>query len=72
MTPYRSDLAPGAVAIVGHDGKIVYRKAYGIRSSPRADDAGHDLRSGVADQGDCHHGRVMQLFEQGKIKLQIR
>ena len=26
------DLIPGAVLIVGHDGKILYRKAYGERS----------------------------------------
>ncbi len=36
---------PGAVLIVGHNGQIVYRKAYGDRSSPaaRAHDARHDL-----------------------------
>ena len=51
---------PGAVLIVGHDGKVIYRKAYGERAlepkiEPMTLDTVFDL--GVADEGNCdHHG----------------
>src|SRR6185436_14334458 len=31
-TAIREDKIPGAVVLIGHEGKVVYRKAYGNRS----------------------------------------
>ncbi len=63
---------PGAVLLVGHGGKVVYRKAYGSRAlEPRREamtaDTIFDLASltKVIATTTC----VMRLFEQGKIKL---
>jgi len=63
---------PGAVLLVGHGGKVVYRKAYGSRAlEPRREamtaDTIFDLASltKVVATTTC----VMQLFEQGKIRL---
>jgi uncharacterized protein YbbC (DUF1343 family)/CubicO group peptidase (beta-lactamase class C family) len=63
---------PGAVLLIGHDGRIVYRKAYGLRAlEPHREtmtlDTIFDLASLtkviVTTTG------VMQLVEQGKIRL---
>src|SRR5437016_1412638 len=35
----REDRIPGAVVLVGHDGKIIYQKAYGSRSLAPAKEA---------------------------------
>jgi len=63
---------PGAVLLVGHGGRVVYRKAYGSRAlEPRREamtaDTIFDLASltKVLATTTC----VMQLFEQGKIRL---
>jgi len=63
---------PGAVLVVGHSGKVVYRKAYGSRTlEPRREamtaDTIFDLASltKVVATTTC----VMQLFEQGKVRL---
>jgi uncharacterized protein YbbC (DUF1343 family)/CubicO group peptidase (beta-lactamase class C family) len=63
---------PGAVLLVGHGGKVVYRKAYGSRAlEPHREamtaDTIFDLASltKVVATTTC----VMQLFEQGKIRL---
>jgi uncharacterized protein YbbC (DUF1343 family) len=68
----RDHKIPGAVLLVGHGGKVVYRKAYGARAlEPRREamtaDTIFDLASltKVVATTTC----VMQLFEQGKIKL---
>ena len=68
----RDHKIPGAVLLVGHGGKVVYRKAYGSRAiEPRreamAADTLFDLASltKVIATTTC----VMQLFEQGKIRL---
>ena len=68
----REHKIPGAVLLVGHGGKVVYRKAYGARAlEPRREamtaDTIFDLASltKVVATTTC----VMQLFEQGKIKL---
>ena len=68
----REDKIPGAVLLVGHDGKMVYRKAYGSRAvEPRREamtpETIFDLASltKVVATTTC----VMRLFEQGKIKL---
>lgn len=63
---------PGAVVLIGHKGKIVYRKAFGNRAIlPVAEkmtvDTVFDLASltKVVATTTC----VMQLIEQGKIRL---
>ena len=66
------NLAPGAVAIVGHNGKVVYRKAFGFRSlTPRREpmtlDTVFDMASLTKVMATT--GCVMKLFDQGKIKL---
>ena len=68
----REGKIPGAVLLVGHDGKVVYRKAYGSRAlEPRREamtaETIFDLASltKVVATTTC----VMRLFEQGKIKL---
>ena len=68
----RDHKIPGAVLLIGHDGKVVYRKAYGSRAleprrEPMTAETIFDLASltKVIATTTC----VMQLFEQGKIKL---
>jgi len=63
---------PGAVLIVGHDGKVVYRKAYGERAlEPRREpmtlDTVFDLAS--LTKVIATTTAVMQLVEQGKVRL---
>ena len=63
---------PGAVLLVGHDGAVVYRKAYGNRAlEPRREamtlDTIFDLAS--LTKVIATTTAVMQLFEQGKIRL---
>ena len=61
-TPFRRRLSrrsrtrsfPGAVVLVGRGDRVLYEKAIGqprARAGGRADDARHDLRPRVADQG---------------------
>jgi uncharacterized protein YbbC (DUF1343 family)/CubicO group peptidase (beta-lactamase class C family) len=68
----RDHKIPGGVLLVGHGGKVVYRKAYGSRAiEPRREamttDTIFDLASltKVVATTTC----VMRLFEQGKIRL---
>jgi uncharacterized protein YbbC (DUF1343 family)/CubicO group peptidase (beta-lactamase class C family) len=63
---------PGAVLVVGHDGKIVYRKAYGARSlEPRRElmtvDTIFDMAS--LTKVVATTTAVMQLVELGKVRL---
>jgi Beta-lactamase class C and other penicillin binding proteins len=63
---------PGAVLVVGHDGKIVYRKAYGERAlEPRREamtlDTVFDLAS--LTKVVATTTAVMQLMEQGKVRM---
>ncbi|HUA16884.1 MAG TPA: serine hydrolase [Verrucomicrobiae bacterium] len=63
---------PGAVLVVGHDGKVIYRKAYGERAlEPRREamtvDTIFDLAS--LTKVIATTTAVMQLVEQGKIRL---
>jgi uncharacterized protein YbbC (DUF1343 family)/CubicO group peptidase (beta-lactamase class C family) len=63
---------PGAVLVVGHDGKVVYRKAYGSRAlEPRREvmtlDTVFDLAS--MTKVIATTTAVMQLVERGKIRL---
>src|SRR5450432_3970264 len=63
---------PGAVLLVGHGGKVVYRKAYGSRAlEPRREamtlDTVFDLAS--LTKVIATTTAVMQLVEQGKVRL---
>src|SRR5580658_4173349 len=65
-------LIPGAVLLVGHDGKIVHRKAYGQRALVPAREAMtldtiFDLAS--LTKVVATTPAIMKLFEQGKIRL---
>ncbi len=65
-------LIPGGVLVVGHDGKIVHRKAYGQRSLVPARetmtlDTIFDLAS--LTKVVATTPAIMKLFEQGKIRL---
>src|SRR5882757_740368 len=68
----RDGLIPGAVLVVGHNGKIVHRKAYGQRAlvparEPMTIDTIFDLAS--LTKVVATTPAVMRLFEQGKIRL---
>ena len=66
----REDRIPGAVLLIGHQGKVVYRKAYGNRSlsptrEPMTADTIFDVASltKVVATTSC----MMKLVEQGKV-----
>src|SRR5208283_3311146 len=68
----QSGLIPGAVLLIGHDGKVVYYKAYGNRAliprrEPMTEDTIFDVASltKVIATTPC----IMKLFEQGKLRL---
>ncbi|MCX6637453.1 MAG: serine hydrolase, partial [Acidobacteria bacterium] len=67
----QEDQIPGAVLLVGHQGQVVYRKAYGRRSletdEPMTADTIFDAASltKVVATTPC----IMKLFEEGKIRL---
>ncbi len=63
---------PGAVLVVGHDGKLIYRKAYGERAlEPRREpmtlDTVFDLAS--LTKVIATTTAMMQLMEQGKVRM---
>src|SRR5580698_6889051 len=63
---------PGAVLIVGHNGQIVYRKAYGNRAVvPRTEAMTLDTVFDVASLTKiiATTSSLMKLFEQGKFRL---
>ena len=63
---------PGAVLVVGHDGKVIYRKAYGNRAlEPRREMMTLDTVFDVASLTKvvATTPAVMQLVEQGKVRL---
>jgi uncharacterized protein YbbC (DUF1343 family)/CubicO group peptidase (beta-lactamase class C family) len=63
---------PGAVLIVGHDGQVVYRKAYGKRAlAPQLEDMTLDTIFDCASLTKvvATTSSVMKLFEQGKFRL---
>ena len=71
----RDGLIPGAVIIIGHDGKIVHRKAYGARALvPARETATVDTIYDVASLTKvvATTPAIMKLYEQGKIKLDDR
>ena len=68
----RTNLIPGAVLIVGHNGEIVYRKAYGSRAliparEPMTLDTIFDAAS--LTKVVATTPSVMKLFEEGKIRI---
>jgi len=63
---------PGAVLVVGHNGSIIYRKAYGSRAlEPKREAMTIDTIFDMASLTKviATTTAVMQLFEQGKIRL---
>jgi CubicO group peptidase (beta-lactamase class C family) len=63
---------PGAVVVVGHDGHIVFHRAYGMRSlvptqEAMTEDTIFDMASLTKDLVTAT--AVMQLYEQGKIRI---
>lgn len=63
---------PGAVLVVGHDGRVIYRKAYGSRAlEPRREAMTLDTVFDVASLTKVivTTTAVMQLVEQGKVRL---
>src|SRR5690348_3749687 len=68
----QSGLIPGAVVIVGHNGQVIYRQAYGSRSlipqrEPMTIDTIFDAAS--LTKVVATTPSVMKLFEQGKIRI---
>ena len=65
-------LIPGGVLLIGHDGNVVYRKAYGERAlipkrEPMTIDTIFDAAS--LTKVVATTSSIMKLFEQGKIRL---
>jgi uncharacterized protein YbbC (DUF1343 family)/CubicO group peptidase (beta-lactamase class C family) len=63
---------PGAVLMVGHDGRVIYRKAYGSRAlEPRREAMTLDTIFDVASLTKviATTTAVMQLVEKGKVRL---
>ncbi|MDP9115147.1 MAG: beta-lactamase family protein, partial [Acidobacteriota bacterium] len=68
----RDGLIPGAVLLIGHDGKIVHRKAYGSRAlvpqrEPMTADTIFDIAS--LTKVVATTPALMKLFEQGKLRI---
>lgn len=68
----RDGLIPGAVLVVGHQGRIVHRKAYGYRAlvparEPMTVDTIFDVAS--LTKVIATTPALMRLFEQGKLRL---
>ena len=67
-----SGLIPGAVLVIGHDGGVVYRKAYGFRAllpnpEPMTLDTIFDAAS--LTKVIATTPSLMKLFEQGKLRI---
>jgi uncharacterized protein YbbC (DUF1343 family)/CubicO group peptidase (beta-lactamase class C family) len=63
---------PGAVIVIGHQGQVVFHRVYGMRSleptrEPMTEDTIFDLASLTKPMITAT--AVMQLFEQGKLRL---
>ncbi len=68
----RGGMIPGGVLIVGHDGRVVHRKAYGDRAviptrEPMTVDTIFDIAS--LTKVVATTPAIMRLFEQGKIRM---
>jgi uncharacterized protein YbbC (DUF1343 family)/CubicO group peptidase (beta-lactamase class C family) len=63
---------PGGVVLIGHDGQIVYRKAFGMRSlEPARETMTEDTVFDIASLTKCvvTATSVMKLVETGKVRL---
>jgi len=63
---------PGGVVLIGHNGKVVYRKAFGFRSlEPSREPMTVDTIFDLASLTKCiaTATSVMQLIEQGQVRL---
>ena len=63
---------PGAVVVVGHDGQVVYRKAYGSRAlKPRHEAITPDTIFDCASLTKvlATTTAVMQFWEQGRVRM---
>ncbi len=63
---------PGAVIVIGHDGKVVFQKAYGERSleptrAPMTEDTIFDMASMTKVMATTT--AAMQLYQQGRFRL---
>ncbi|HEV2201683.1 MAG TPA: exo-beta-N-acetylmuramidase NamZ domain-containing protein [Bryobacteraceae bacterium] len=72
QTAIRDGMIPGGVLVVGHQGRIVHRKAYGSRAvlpsrEPMTLDTIFDIAS--LTKVVATTPAIMKLFEQGKIRL---
>jgi uncharacterized protein YbbC (DUF1343 family)/CubicO group peptidase (beta-lactamase class C family) len=68
----RQDRLPGAVLVVGHDGQVIYRKAYGQRAVyPRTEPMTVDTIFDCASLTKviATTTSLMKLFDQGKFRL---
>jgi CubicO group peptidase (beta-lactamase class C family) len=71
----KTKLVPGAVVVIGHQGKIVYRKSYGFRAlvpslEPMTPETVFDAAS--LTKVVATTSAVMKLFENGKLRLNDR
>jgi len=69
----RAGDSPGAVLVVGHQGKVVYRRAFGYRAlvptaTPMTEDTIFDVAS--LTKVVATTTAIMQLVEQGRLRLQ--
>jgi uncharacterized protein YbbC (DUF1343 family)/CubicO group peptidase (beta-lactamase class C family) len=63
---------PGGVVLVGHDGQVVYRKAFGMRSlEPHREAMTVDTIFDIASMTKCvaTATSVMKLVQEGKLRL---
>lgn len=68
----QSGAIPGGVVLIGHDGKVVFRKAYGWRSlEPARERATADTIYDLASLTKCvvTATSVMKLVEQGQVRI---
>jgi uncharacterized protein YbbC (DUF1343 family)/CubicO group peptidase (beta-lactamase class C family) len=71
-TAIREDKLPGAVLLIGHEGRVVYRKAYGNRSlSPSREPMTVDTIFDIASLTKvvATTSGMMKLVEQGKVAV---
>lgn len=67
-----TDLIPGAVLVIGHDGRVVYRRAYGWRALvPHRETMTLDTIFDAASLTKvvATTPSVMKLFEEGKLRI---
>src|SRR5436309_2976979 len=68
----RKELIPGAVLVIGHNGQVIYHKAYGSRSllpsrEPMTEDTIFDIAS--LTKVIATTSAMMKLVEDGKVRI---